>query len=418
MVAIPFIYFLFLFIYVLKKKKRFEISAYLISIYLVSAFFAILIDIFGYRSTDTINYQISILPTLVYCVLLTLVFYPFIKMKKINMDNYYNKEPKLFNFISYFYILIFLLFLFFSLDIIKMIFIDGDFGALRRMISLSEGDELSIFSKINPSFKFIFVVFGIFGSLSFVMLIFYFYSICFLKKPKWFNTLLLISSTTIVLNAIIGVDRSKVIYWLIVYGFCFIFFKDYLSKKSKKNLYIVSGILIAFFIFYFISVSNSRFGESDSGTSGGMISYAGQSFINFCFFFDTHPYNGFTLQKALPLFYKLFVNDTFNSSVELNSLMSMQSGVEHGIFNTFIGDISMASSNFIGIIYVILYFFISNFIIKYFKKDFYYLLLIFLLISIPMLGLFIHFYADFARMFVFIVFVIYSLIAPRIKFGK
>jgi len=64
MVAIPFIYFLFLFIYVLKKKKRFEISAYLISIYLVSAFFAILIDIFGYRSTDTINYQISILHTI------------------------------------------------------------------------------------------------------------------------------------------------------------------------------------------------------------------------------------------------------------------------------------------------------------------------------------------------------------------
>lgn len=418
MVAIPFIYFLFLFIYVLKKKKRFEISAYLISIYLVAAFFSILIDIFDYRSIDTIHYQISILPTVSYCILLTMVFYPFIKMKKINMDNYYNKEPKLFNFISYFYILIFLLFLFFSLDIIKMIFIDGDFGALRRMISLSEGDELSIFSQINPAFKFIFVVFGIFGSLSFIMLIFYFYSICFLKKPKWFNTLLLISSTTIVLNAIIGIDRSKVIYWLIVYGFCFILFKDYLTKKSKKNLYIVSGILITFIIFYFISVTNSRFGESDTSTSGGMISYAGQSFINFCFFFDTHPYNGFTLQKIFPLFYKLFVNNGINSSVELNSLMSMQSGVGHGIFNTFIGDISMASSNLIGIIYVIFYFFIINFTLKYNKNDFYGLLLILLIISVPMLGLFVHFYSDFSRMIVFIVFMMYAFLVPRIKFGK
>lgn len=418
MVAVPFIYFLFLLIYVLKKKKRFDISAYLISIYLISAFFSILIDVFDYRSLDTSNYQISVLPTIMYCTLLTMVFYPFIKMKRINMDMYYNKEPKLFNFISYFYIVIFLLFLFFSLDIIKMIFIDGDFAALRRMISLGEGDELSIFSRVNSAFKYFFVVFGIFGSLSFIMLIFYFYSICFLKKPKWFNTLLLISSTTIVLLGIMGIDRSKITYWLIVYGFCFILFKDYLTKKSKKNLYIVSGVLISFLIFYFMSVTNSRFGERDTGTSGGMITYAGQSFINFCFFFDKHPYNGFSLQKVLPLFNKLFVNDGINSSVELNSLMSMQSGVEHGIFNTFIGDISMASINFIGIIYVILYFFISNYIVKYLNKDFYGLLLIFLLITIPMLGLFVHFYADFSRMIVFITFVIYSLSAPRVKFNK
>lgn len=418
MVAVPFVYFLFLLIYVFKKKKKFEISAYLISIYLVSAFFAILIDIFGYRSTDTINYQISILPTLIYCVLLTLVFYPFIKMKRINMDMYYNKEPKLFNFISYFYIVIFLLFLFFSLDIIKMIFIDGDFAALRRMISLGEGDELSIFSRVNSAFKYFFVVFGIFGSLSFIMLIFYFYSICFLKKPKWFNTLLLISSTTIILNGIMGIDRSKVIYWLIVYGFCFILFKDYLTKKSKKNLYIVSSILISFVIFYFISVTNSRFSESDSGTSGGMITYAGQSFINFCFFFDNHPYNGFTLQSVFPLFYKLFIDTDIAGNTQLQGLMSAQTGVEHGVFNVFFGEMSVSSNKIVGIIYVILYFFITNFILKYYNKGFYGLILFFLLISIPMLGLFSHFYADFSRMIVFILFMMYAFIAPRIKFGK
>lgn len=297
-----------------------------------------------------------------------------------------------------------------------MIFIDGDFATLRRMLSLGEGDELSIFSQINPAFKFIFVVFGIFGSLSFIMLIFYFYSICFLKKPKWFNTLLLISSTTIVLNAIIGIDRSKVIYWLIVYGFCFILFKDYLTKKSKKNLYIVSGILITFIIFYFMSVTNSRFGEGDTGTSGGMISYAGQSFINFCFFFDEHPYNGFTLQSVFPLFYKIFIDTDITGNTQLQGLMSAQTGVEHGVFNVFFGEMSVSSNKIVGIIYVILYFLITNFILKYYNKEFYGLLLIFLLISIPMLGLFSHFYADFARMFVFIVFVIYSLIAPRIKF--
>lgn len=418
MVAVPFIYLLFLLIYVLKKKKRFDISAYLISIYLFSAFFSILIDVFDYRSLDTQFYQISLFPTLIYCTLLTMVFYPFIKMKKINMDNYYNKEPKLFNFIAYFYMLIFLLFLYFSLDIIKMIFIDGDFGALRRMMSLGEGDELSIFSQINSSFKYIFVFFGIFGSLSFVMLIFYFYSICFLKKPQWFNTLLLISSTAIVLNAIIGIDRSKIIYWLIVYGFCFIFFKDYLSKKSKKNLYIVSGVLISFFIFYFISVTNSRFGESDTGTSGGMISYAGQSFINFCFFFDTHPYNGFTLQSVFPVFYKLFIDTDIAGNTQLQGLMSAQTGVAYGVFNVFFGEMSVSSNKIVGIIYVILYFFITNFILKYYNKGFYGLILLFLLISIPLLGLFSHFYADFTRMIVIIVFMVYSLLAPRVKFNK
>lgn len=417
MVAVPFIYFLFLLIYVLKKKKRFDISAYLISIYLISAFFSILIDVFDYRSLDTSNYQISVLPTIMYCTLLTMVFYPFIKMKRINMDMYYNKEPKLFNFISYFYIVAFIITFIFSINIIIKIFIFNDFNEIRNMLYRGDSQEFSVLSNINPIYKPIFLLFDIFSSLSFIMLIFYFYSICFLKKPKWFNTLLLISSTTIILNGIIGIDRSKVIYWLIVYGFCFILFKDYLTKKSKKNLYIVSGIIISFLLFYFISVSNSRFGESDSGTSGGLIAYAGQSFINFCFFFDNHPYNGFTLQSIFPVFYKIFIDNNLLGNTQLQALMTAQTGVEHGIFNVFFGELSASSGNFVGIIYVIFYFLILNIIVRYVNKDFYGLLLIFLLISIPMLGIFSHFYADFSRMFVFIVFLIYSLSAPRVKFN-
>src|SRR5690606_12176977 len=124
---------------------------------------------------------------------------------------------------------------------------------------------------------------------------------------------------TIILIGILGIDRSKTVYWMISYGLMLVIFWRHMPKRQRKRTIIISAILLGIAISYFLAITISRFGERDAGAEGGMISYAGQSFINFCFFFDEVEYREFSLQRIFPLFYKLFIDNGIEGSGELNS---------------------------------------------------------------------------------------------------
>ena len=47
MIAVPFIYFMILAIYLIRKNKGIDISAFIVMIYAFSAFMSILLDSFG-----------------------------------------------------------------------------------------------------------------------------------------------------------------------------------------------------------------------------------------------------------------------------------------------------------------------------------------------------------------------------------
>lgn len=415
MVAVPFIYFLCLLIYVLIKKRTFDISAYLISIYLISSAFSIFIDINNLRSLETARYEIGLLPTVVYCILLTIVFYPFIKMPALGKLNFLNIKPKLFYTISYLYITFFIILCFLSINLIIDV-LNGDMGALRG--ALSSGDVInSPFTNTSSILKPFILIISVFTSLSMIMLLFYFYSICFLQNSKIFNSLLFLSSLSIVIFAILGVDRSKVIYWLLSYGFFLVLFRGNMTRKQHKNILVVSSTMILLILTYFVKLTISRFGNTEIGASSSIYDYAGQSFINFCFFFDEHPYKGFSLQKIFPLFYKLFIDNGMDTSVQLNALMTAKTGVAHGVFNTFMGDIMMASNSFVTILYCLIISIISSHLINLKKNNisFYLLVIIFCFYSIPLLGLFSHFYNDFGRTICFLSFIFYAKIISRIK---
>src|SRR5690606_27205706 len=189
-----------------------------------------------------------------------------------------------------------------------------------------------------------------------------------------------------------------------------LFWKLMNRKQKEKNtrFLIVIASLIS---IYFLSLTVQRFGDSDTGTGGSMIYYAGQSFINFCYFYDVHPYQDFTLQKVFPLYYKLFVDNGIASSPELNRLMSDKTGIFHGIFNTFLGDIYMASNTIIMFCYSLFMFLIGTFCLRIkYKPDFYYLIILFLFASVPLFGVFVHFYAEFTRVICFQLFLLYAML--------
>jgi len=284
--------------------------------------------------------------------------------------------------------------------------LSGDLGALRNALGRGEDISNNKFAS-NP----IIIVAGILGDFSIVMLLFYFTSISFLKRSKLFNTICFLSSMAIVILAIEGVDRSKVLYWLITYGGMLVLFWKRMSKKQHKNISIASIIILSLAVSYFLILTFSRFDAYDTGSKGSMISYAGQSYINFCFFFDKVKYGEFSLQRVFPLFYKLFIHNGINDTVNLNAEISLKTGKEIGVFSTFIGDIMVASGKIAATVYCIAFYIAAYSIVKFRTKTFlhfYHMLFVFCLITIPMLGVFTHFYANFTRTIPFLLFILYA----------
>lgn len=410
MIAVPFFYFLFLLLFVLFKKKKFDVSAYIICLYLISAFCSILVDVYDLRIWYTQYYKITLTPTILYCGLLTLMLIPFIKLPPLDVSSIQPIKPKLFKTISYIYIFAFFIVLISAAGLIVRV-LTGDMSAIRMAISHGEADDLSIFNNVPSFIRPLVVISNVFASVSMIMLLFYFYSVCFLNNSKRFNTLLFASSTTILIFAIIGADRSKVIYWMISYGFFLLLFWNVMTKAQKRRNTKISIFIFSIVLLYFLMLTFQRFDSSDTGSGGSMIYYAGQSFIHFCYFFDEHPYQGFTLQKVFPLYFKLFVDNDISSSTELNRIMSNETGIFHGIFNTFMGDIMMSSSSIVGILYCLFIFLFSSYLLRKIKKiDFYFLIILFFFASILMFGMFVHYYAEFTRVICFLLFILYAVL--------
>lgn len=79
MIAVPFIYFTLLAIYLVRKNGGVDISAFLVMIYAFSALMSILLDAYNIYEINGVYEKISISPlaTLTYCALITLAVLPF-----------------------------------------------------------------------------------------------------------------------------------------------------------------------------------------------------------------------------------------------------------------------------------------------------------------------------------------------------
>ena len=87
MIAVPFIYFMILAIYLIRKNKGIDICAFIVMIYAFSALMAILLDIFDVYAINGVYEKIPISPvaTVVYCALITLAVIPFRRVRSLDL---------------------------------------------------------------------------------------------------------------------------------------------------------------------------------------------------------------------------------------------------------------------------------------------------------------------------------------------
>ena len=417
MVVIPFIYFSGLLLLVYRRnKKRFDIACFILLIYALSAFSSIFIELFGLRS-DIANYEISLSATIAYCGLLTLCLFPFIHFSNTSILKL-SKLPngglllKIIAVASFFFTFIAI---FFSWkDIVFSL--TTDISTLRREHYLGTSGTEIWYGSFPTGVKQLCILLNIMFSVPWIMHFLAFYSLCVQRLNKTYTVFLFFGSLISLITIILDAGRSGFVYWIFSLGACFVFFSPYYSKNDKKLLKGLSAPVLFLLFLYIFIVTISRFGEDEDGSGNSLIIYAGQSYIYFCYFFDTFTCPIPTLQNILPLSYYL-VGASMGNPEEIQQLISQTTGESLGVFYTFIGQIASSSNNIIAIIYCFIFFVVFQFAFRNKKPRimrirgaFFYLFGA----SVMFLGLFGHYYAVWSRtLAIFLYLILFTLVSSK-----
>lgn len=397
MIYVPFIYFTILFIFIYIRNK-FDVSAYIVTLYIITSFFSILIHHLDFQPLS--KYNLSITPTLVYCGLITLAIYPIFKFNSNTIKGVSFVSTKFINIITYFYFFSFVILLIAYKDDIIFRFTFGDFAEMR-------GDDdlgLKRYPGIIESFL---LLIRAFAHSSYIMIFIFFFSISFLRKSVIFNLMSIIGSLPVVVIGVLGIDRSKTFFWIIILGLCMVFFWKYIERKKKiKIIPIISAILLLV-IIYMSLVTNSRFGERDTGNKGGVITYAGQSYINFCYFWDNfeNP-GGFSTKYLFPATHYWIIGD-YEGTVPYQKELHLKTMKDPGVFYSYLGSFLVDSNKPGPFIFTFLYLFLCSLAFR--KKQgiirFERLLYGFLLLIIPACGIIVYIYTSYYMTFSMVVWI-------------
>lgn len=335
MLYVPFVYFSCLLYYVI-QKHGIGISACMISSYALSSLFSIILYIkdYEYFLVDFGSIEITPIPTIIYCSLLTISIYPFLRLDS-NLASSIRpiKNKKIFSLLSFSFIIAFLLLimLFGKQFVFNIMF--GNLGELR---SEAYGSGQSLTDSLSGISRIIATPVMIIGHVAYFAIPLFFYNLCFNPEKRFFNSFLLFSSLSPVFLGVLNVDRSKTFYWVLLFVMCFCWFRKFLAEESQKSYlkrigFLVLGLLLSFFI----SATISRFGERESGSEGGFIIYAGQPFLNFANLWNSYNNSEITFARVFPFF-----NYFFGGNIQVgewNDVAYQKSGMHINLFFSYLG---------------------------------------------------------------------------------
>lgn len=404
MTYIPLVYFGCLFVLMYQRHKQIDIASIVSLIFAVSGLFSVLIDINRYRSYDTYNYEISIEAAALYCILLTLCILP---LSKCNIFSRIQIEParnvKLIKLLSVVSIIWFLLTVFFSWDRFLFILMSGEMAEIRGDLYKGITEDSWMLSLPGPV-RFTFSLLNLLFGCPWVLIFLGFYSMIGNRVPLLYSYFFLIASLSGPYNGILGVDRSSSAYWIMSAATLFVLFRNQFPSKIKRQLSVLGLVAFVGVIAYLASMTIARFGERDSsgGALGSLISYFGQSYINFCYFFDKYdlPYHHFGI--VFP-FSSEYIFGVPSGGVTIQQEMTWLSNKQTGVFYTFIGHMIIGIGQFWAIMMTMAYSFFSFKTLGNINRkneiDIVSLYLYFAFASVVLLGIFGNYYASPAKTF-------------------
>lgn len=399
MIAIPFIYFSLLSVLIYRKNKEIDLAFITSLIYAISGFFAILNDIYDLRYKDVINYEISIEATIAYCGLLTLCLLPLIFNSHLKISNIRPiSNVRLLRFVAWFAFFWFIITIWFSRQSIINV-LTGDMNQLRLDVYEGWGQK-SWYIGLPGPLRFLCGVISSFFGCSWTLILLAFYSLFIQKLPTRYFFLFLSASLMGPIDGIIGADRSSTTYWILSFVAMYILFRHQINSIERKKIVSFGILIVGLLSLYLATMTISRFGDNEyndvTGTQGGLISYLGQTFVTFCFYFDNYEPPFINLGIIFPFTsYQLF--GIPSGGVAIQQQMTDITGLWTGVFYTFIGHIIVGAGKTVAIIYCLVYTIASSItsrtICNHKEASASSLYLYFAFFSVLYLGLFGHYYS-------------------------
>lgn len=386
-----------------KNNKRADLPFLIMLMYTINSFLSIFVDKYNMLG---LNYHPSLLSTIVYCGLLTLCWLPFSRYSNLNINKVKAiSNTKALKIVAWVSFLWFVIYLYLSKDTLQLVLTGGDMLALRGMIykgeSINVGQGLPVY--LHIPFTLANCLFG----CSWIFIFLAFFSKFIQKLPNKYFLLFLLTSLSGPLAGIVGVDRSKTTYWIISMVINFLFFSKFMTRKQRTWVMSVLAIFVTGGLIYIANLTTARFDDYDSvaglsGSFSGILVYLGQSYINFCYFFDTFspPYH--TLAIIFPSFFYFVLGDDLVGGTVLQAHWDLLTGYSTGVFYTFMGHIMIFAGFFVLVVFCVLYSTISNSILKrnVLKGGTLHSLFMYqALASVMALGLFGHYYASYILTF-------------------
>lgn len=394
MVFIPFIYFSLLTYYWWKKHGCFDVCVYMSSLYAFTSFFSIVIilgDMLGDGGIlfDDTDVELNPLPTFIYCILLTVSILPFSLIYKKEIKVIKPFPPFVADIVSWILIVVSFINLYLIIDSTADI-LGGDLEAVRA----AHYDGLLSPAQVKAeTMPFVLKYLYYLNTSTLLALPLFFYYSCFEKRSWWFKGLVLFSSFSQPLVGIQTADRAEFTLYGLMFVFCIIFFHKFFTRKMKRTLIFISIPFVVGIVTYMVAVSVARFKTTSGGAETSAVQYAGQNYINFCFFWENADPSLITAEREFPLLYHTVMN--IDTDDERRGDRGGELGFFMSVFATFIGDILLDLS-FPGLLIWLTYFFLlSLLVIKRSHReefDMADIMAIFVLAVIPIFGVFYYRY--------------------------
>ena len=398
---IPAIYFGIL-TFILLKKRGLDACSYISIIYMTTSVLAIAIDVMG-LNPNLVSFA-SLLPTVVYCILLTLFIIPFSVIDINKYDGILFRSKKLIRVVNYVYFVSFVFYLLAYLGDLHFILTYGDFNELKRYVYEGDAYQLTQYPTIIELFLY---PIRIIVNSSVIMIFIFFFNITFLNEKWWINAMAVIGSTTVILAGILAIDRSRTFFWVLLIGLAVAMFWNQMSAKIKSVAISFSSVLLLAAATYAVSVTKDRFEDRDGGSEGGIVTYLCQPYYYFCQIWDYYPApDGVTTKTLFPSVHKFIFHD-FESPVAYQTEMGLKSNMDLGVFYTHLGSFMLSAGKFgpfmITIVYILLFYFVfkerdvvrnvenKKLICFPFEK----LMIMYFLLSIPTVGCICYYYENY-----------------------
>ncbi len=407
MVLVPFAYFTALTIYWWIKHRGMDICVYMSALYAFTSLCAVcivfgdMLEAEGGIHFDDYNLELGITPTVLYCALLTAGMYPFSLIYNKEIKHVEQPSSLILESLCWLLFIIFLINFYLIADSTIEI-LSGDLSNVRS--DHYEGIESPAELKAQ-SLPSIFGYILYFRQTTILGLPLFFYYNCFSNKAWWFKTMLLATSITLPLYGLQMADRTEFTFYGMMFIFCLIFFWKYLTRKFKHRLIAIGAPFIFAILIYLIAVSQARFAKGNDNEKAykAALQYAGQNYLNFCYFWEYAKFEYISPERELPFTYHTLFK--IDSSPERRETRSGQQGFFISVFATYIGDIMLDLSPIGAILWATFYLLLCLCIIRYAHREIYDVgdvCVIFVLAAIPIFGIFYYRYYSYISFYLFL----------------